>query len=80
MSKVRGGVSRCPSPPPVPLPPDGFEFLEILKDVAQDNTDNPDLSILWIDPEDFPLVPAHPQGGNTSPRPPPALWGGLEGG
>ncbi|KAM9264381.1 LOW QUALITY PROTEIN: calsequestrin-1 [Morus bassanus] len=36
--------------------PDGFEFLEILKDVAQDNTDNPDLSILWIDPEDFPLL------------------------
>ncbi|GAB0201129.1 calsequestrin-1 [Grus japonensis] len=36
--------------------PDGFEFLEILKDVAQDNTDNPDLSILWTDPEDFPLL------------------------
>ncbi|XP_074837239.1 calsequestrin-1 [Carettochelys insculpta] len=36
--------------------PDGFEFLEILKDVAQDNTDNPDLSIIWIDPEDFPLL------------------------
>ncbi|KAM6190189.1 calsequestrin-1 [Sarcoramphus papa] len=36
--------------------PDGFEFLEILKDVARDNTDNPDLSILWIDPEDFPLL------------------------
>uniref|UniRef100_A0A452IZQ4 Calsequestrin n=1 Tax=Gopherus agassizii TaxID=38772 RepID=A0A452IZQ4_9SAUR len=35
--------------------PDGYEFLEILKDVAQDNTDNPDLSIIWIDPEDFPL-------------------------
>lgn len=35
---------------------DGYEFLEILKDVAQDNTDNPDLSIIWIDPEDFPLV------------------------
>ncbi|NXW11933.1 CASQ1 protein, partial [Fregetta grallaria] len=29
---------------------------EILKDVARDNTDNPDLSILWIDPEDFPLL------------------------
>ncbi|XP_065510019.1 calsequestrin-1 [Caloenas nicobarica] len=36
--------------------PDGFEFLEILKDVARDNTDNPDLSILWIDPGDFPLL------------------------
>ncbi|KFV72535.1 Calsequestrin-1, partial [Struthio camelus australis] len=34
----------------------GFEFLEILKDVAQDNTDNPDLSMIWIDPEDFPLL------------------------
>ncbi|KAM9251958.1 LOW QUALITY PROTEIN: calsequestrin-1 [Cariama cristata] len=36
--------------------PDGFEFLQILKDVGRDNTDNPDLSILWIDPEDFPLL------------------------
>ncbi|XP_058016836.1 calsequestrin-1 [Ahaetulla prasina] len=36
--------------------PDGYEFLEILKDVAQDNTDNPDLSIIWIDPEEFPLL------------------------
>jgi len=35
---------------------DGFEFLEILKQVARDNTDNPDLSIVWIDPDDFPLV------------------------
>lgn len=35
---------------------DGYEFLEILKQVARDNTDNPDLSILWIDPDDFPLV------------------------
>lgn len=35
---------------------DGFEFLETLKAVAQDNTDNPDLSIIWIDPDDFPLV------------------------
>lgn len=35
---------------------DGFEFLEILKQVAKDNTDNPDLSIVWIDPDDFPLV------------------------
>ncbi|ELK05947.1 Calsequestrin-2 [Pteropus alecto] len=36
--------------------PDGYEFLEILKQVARDNTDNPDLSIVWIDPDDFPLV------------------------
>lgn len=37
--------------------PDGYEFLEILKDVARDNTNNPELSIVWIDPDDFPLVP-----------------------
>uniref|UniRef100_A0A8C4Q9F4 Calsequestrin n=1 Tax=Eptatretus burgeri TaxID=7764 RepID=A0A8C4Q9F4_EPTBU len=36
--------------------PDGYEFLSILKDVAQANTDNPDLSIIWIDPDDFPLM------------------------
>lgn len=36
--------------------PDGYEFLEILKDVARDNTNNPELSIVWIDPDDFPLV------------------------
>lgn len=35
---------------------DGFEFLEILKEVARENTENPDLSIIWIDPDDFPLV------------------------
>lgn len=38
---------------------DGYEFLEILKDVARDNTKNPDLSIVWIDPDDFPLVRPH---------------------
>ncbi|KAG8013903.1 Calsequestrin-1 [Nibea albiflora] len=38
---------------------DGFEFLEILKQVAEDNTDNPDLSIVWIDPDDFPLLLPH---------------------
>jgi len=27
-----------------------------VKEVAEDNTDNPDLSIVWIDPDDFPLV------------------------
>ncbi|KAG2456680.1 calsequestrin-2 [Polypterus senegalus] len=36
--------------------PDGFEFLEILKDVARDNTNNPNLSIVLIDPDDFPLL------------------------
>ncbi|KAL3056359.1 hypothetical protein OYC64_018947 [Pagothenia borchgrevinki] len=36
--------------------PDGFEFLEILKEVARDNTHLPDLSIIWIDPDDFPLL------------------------
>uniref|UniRef100_A0A8C6KD28 Calsequestrin n=1 Tax=Nothobranchius furzeri TaxID=105023 RepID=A0A8C6KD28_NOTFU len=36
--------------------PDGYEFLEILKDVARDNTNNPYLSIVWIDPDDFPLL------------------------
>ncbi|TSY83958.1 Calsequestrin-1 [Bagarius yarrelli] len=36
--------------------PDGFEFLEILKEVARENTENPELSIIWIDPDDFPLL------------------------
>ncbi|XP_061664535.1 calsequestrin-1-like isoform X1 [Syngnathoides biaculeatus] len=36
--------------------PDGFEFLEILKEVARENTDNPNLSIIWIDPDCFPLL------------------------
>ncbi|XP_076846800.1 calsequestrin-1b isoform X2 [Brachyhypopomus gauderio] len=36
--------------------PDGFEFLEILKEVARANTENPELCILWIDPDDFPLL------------------------
>ncbi|TSU62999.1 Calsequestrin-2 [Bagarius yarrelli] len=36
--------------------PDGFEFLEILKEVARDNTQNPNLSIIWIDPDNFPLL------------------------
>lgn len=35
---------------------DGYEFLEILKQVARDNTHLPELSIIWIDPDDFPLV------------------------
>ncbi|CAM4492207.1 unnamed protein product [Leuciscus chuanchicus] len=36
--------------------PDGYEFLQILKDIARDNTKNPDLSIMWIDPDEFPLL------------------------
>lgn len=40
----------------VSLPADGYEFLEILKQVARDNTHLPELSIVWIDPDDFPLV------------------------
>uniref|UniRef100_A0A673AY66 Calsequestrin n=1 Tax=Sphaeramia orbicularis TaxID=375764 RepID=A0A673AY66_9TELE len=36
--------------------PDGFEFLEILKEVARENTNNPNLSIIWIDPDSFPLL------------------------
>ena len=44
---------------------DGYEFLEILKQVARDNTDNPDLSIVWIDPDDFPLV----SGSDGGPHP-----------
>uniref|UniRef100_A0A8D0HP91 Calsequestrin n=1 Tax=Sphenodon punctatus TaxID=8508 RepID=A0A8D0HP91_SPHPU len=35
---------------------DGYEFLETLKQVARDNTNNPDLSIVWIDHDDFPLL------------------------
>lgn len=42
------------------LSPDGFEFLEILKQVARDNTQLPELSIIWIDPDDFPLVSHEP--------------------
>uniref|UniRef100_A0A3P8ZHL8 Calsequestrin n=1 Tax=Esox lucius TaxID=8010 RepID=A0A3P8ZHL8_ESOLU len=36
--------------------PDGFEFLEILKELAEEHNDNPILSIVWIDPDDFPLL------------------------
>ncbi|NXJ86962.1 CASQ1 protein, partial [Trogon melanurus] len=50
---VRAGGDGAPHPHM--SPPDGFEFLDILKDVARDNN-NPDLSILWIDPDDFPLL------------------------
>lgn len=55
---------RLPAPqPPDPdtrFPSDGFEFLDILKQVAEDNTDHPELSIVWIDPDDFPLVRTRP--------------------
>uniref|UniRef100_A0A4W5JT12 Calsequestrin n=1 Tax=Hucho hucho TaxID=62062 RepID=A0A4W5JT12_9TELE len=34
----------------------GYEFLELLKEVARDNTHHPGLSIIWIDPDDFPLL------------------------
>uniref|UniRef100_A0A6Q2Z4P5 Calsequestrin n=1 Tax=Esox lucius TaxID=8010 RepID=A0A6Q2Z4P5_ESOLU len=36
--------------------PDGYEFLELLKEVARDNTHQTALSIVWIDPDDFPLL------------------------
>ncbi|KAK6315136.1 hypothetical protein J4Q44_G00146650 [Coregonus suidteri] len=36
--------------------PDGYEFLVLLKEVARDNTHHPGLSIIWIDPDDFPLL------------------------
>ncbi|XP_024142470.1 calsequestrin-2-like [Oryzias melastigma] len=39
--------------------PDGYEFLEILKEVARENTHIPNLSIIWIDPDDFPLLIPH---------------------
>ena len=34
----------------------GYEFSEVLKEVAKIHTENDDLSIVWIDPDDFPLV------------------------
>ena len=51
----------CPltSWPVLCVPADGFEFLEILKEVARENTHLPDLSIVWIDPDDFSLVRPH---------------------
>lgn len=47
----------------VSLAPDGYEFLEVLKQVARDNTHLPELSIVWIDPDDFPLVRSHTEEG-----------------
>ena len=51
-----GSIRHLVISSPLSFPQDGFEFLEILKEVARENTDNPDLSIIWIDPDDFPLV------------------------
>ena len=36
--------------------PEGYEFVQVLKQVAVLNTDNDDLSIVWIDPDEFPLL------------------------
>ena len=36
--------------------PEGFEMLHSVKEVAALHTDNEDLSIVWIDPDNFPLV------------------------
>ncbi|XP_077048007.1 uncharacterized protein LOC143696200 [Agelaius phoeniceus] len=49
--------------------PDGFEFVETLREVAQDRRDQPDFSILWIDPGLFPGV----TGGGHPHSPPGAL-------
>uniref|UniRef100_A0A452SZ32 Calsequestrin n=1 Tax=Ursus maritimus TaxID=29073 RepID=A0A452SZ32_URSMA len=53
---VPAGRGRVPGGAWVAEDANGFEFLETLKAVAQDNTENPDLSIIWIDPDDFPLL------------------------
>lgn len=45
---------------------DGYEFLEILKEVARENTNNPNLSIIWIDPDNFPLVSNNKRVGQNS--------------
>ena len=34
----------------------GFELVQTLKELAQLQDSNEDLSIVWIDPDDFPLV------------------------
>ena len=36
--------------------PEGYEFIHTLKEVAALHTENPELSIVWIDPDEFPLV------------------------
>ena len=36
--------------------PEGFEFLQMMKELAQTLIDNEDLSIVWIDPDEFALV------------------------
>ena len=36
--------------------PEGFEFLQMMKEIAQTRVENEDLSIVWIDPDEFALV------------------------
>ena len=36
--------------------PEGYEFSQNLKAAAQIHTENEELSIVWIDPDEFPLV------------------------
>lgn len=36
--------------------PEGYEFLGVVKEVAQKHTEDERLSIVWIDPDDFSLV------------------------
>ena len=36
--------------------PEGYEFSQNLKAAAHIHTENEDLSIVWIDPDEFPLV------------------------
>jgi len=36
--------------------PEGFEFLQMIKEIAQSHIENEDLSVVWIDPDDFALV------------------------
>ncbi|CAG5110220.1 Oidioi.mRNA.OKI2018_I69.chr2.g4645.t1.cds [Oikopleura dioica] len=36
--------------------PEGYEFSQNLKAAAQIHTDNEELSIVWIDPDEFPLM------------------------
>ncbi|CBY13690.1 unnamed protein product, partial [Oikopleura dioica] len=36
--------------------PEGYEFTQNLKAAAQIHTDNEELSIVWIDPDEFPLM------------------------
>lgn len=40
--------------------PEGYEFSQNLKAAAQIHSENEDLSIVWIDPDEFPLVRIQP--------------------